>query len=716
MKRTVAIVALTSCLCFAQAPRKATTPPPAASSAGNPTTLKAAEDLWKAGEFESANNLFKALVAAYPGNADYRVRWGQLFAERFAPGEAIKLYQEALEIDPKNALAYLYTADVLAAEFNPKAAEAADKALEIDPKLYHAYEIKARMALEDDNHKKAAEEADAALKIEPTALGAIAIHTALDLLADRESSWAPKLNNRAKGFELIAHLLVLNRRYEEGIIWYKKAITAEPTLWTSHAQLGVNLMRLGREAEARVELEVSYDAHYRDAATVNTLKLMDTYKDYETFTTPTTILKLHKKEASALRPYFESELLRAMAVFEKKYEFKLTKPVQLEVYPNHEDFAVRTMGLPGLGALGVTFNDVVAMDSPSGRTPGEFHWAGTLWHELSHVYMLTLTNYRVPRWFTEGVAVHEESATNADWGDRMTPNIVAAIRDKKLLPVAQIDRGFVHPSYPGQVIVSYYQAGRICDYIAQRWGEKKLLDIAKQFAKNRPTVDVLREQLGMEPEAFDKDFLAEVDKETATTVKNFELFTKSLGELNKMAREATPNTEEIIKKGRELEAIYPDYVEAGTPYVVVAQVCMKKGDKACALTEYEKYSRQGGRDSAPIFELSKLLDEAGRKKEAAAALERLLYISPLDQQLHPKLAELSLATGDAPKAVREYTVQLALKPIDMAGSYYNLARALNAQGQKDKAREEAFNALEAAPDFRPAQKLLLELSGEGPKP
>ncbi len=35
-----------------------------------------------------------------------------------------------------------------------------------------------------------------------------------------------------------------------------------------------------------------------------------------------------------------------------------------------------------------------------------------------------------------------------------------------------------------------------------------------EFAKNRPTVDVIKEQLGMEPAQFDKDFLAMIDKET----------------------------------------------------------------------------------------------------------------------------------------------------------------------------------------------------------
>ena len=135
-------------------------------------------------------------------------------------------------------------------------------------------------------------------------------------------------------------------------------------------------------------------------------------------------MKLHKKEADLLRPYFEEVLKRAIATYDKKYKMKLPGPVQVEVYPDHEDFAVRTLGMPGLGALGVTFGEVVAMDSPSGRKPGDFHWASTLWHEMSHVYILTATNHRVPRWFTEGLAVHEETEANPEWGDRITPDIL----------------------------------------------------------------------------------------------------------------------------------------------------------------------------------------------------------------------------------------------------------------------------------------------------
>ena len=138
----------------------------------------------------------------------------------------------------------------------------------------------------------------------------------------------------------------------------------------ARAELGVNLMRFGQNAEARQHLEAVLATQTIQSPLMrNTLKLLDSIdKNVETFTTPTTVLKLDKKEAALLRPYFQAELDRAMATYEKKYKFKITGPVQLEVYPNHPDFEVRTMGLPGLGALGVTFGKYVAMDSPSGAS------------------------------------------------------------------------------------------------------------------------------------------------------------------------------------------------------------------------------------------------------------------------------------------------------------------------------------------------------------
>jgi tetratricopeptide (TPR) repeat protein len=677
-------------------------------------TIERAEALWHAHDYDNAKIVFEALLKANPKNAEYRARYGDMFYERFNPVDAQKLYEEALAIDVKNARALLGMAQLLGDNYDPKANDYAAKALEADPKLYQAHELMAKVALEDDNQKKAQSEADAALAIQPDAVDAIAVRASIDLLADRESPWVAKIGSRGKGYETIAYFDVINRRYEEGIQFYRKAIAATPDLWSAHSQLGVNLMRLGREDEAKKELDLAYENHFRDAATANSLTLIDSYKKFDTFRTPTTVLRFNKKEAEVLLPYFQEVMLRAMATYEKKYKFKLKEPLQIEVYPDHDDFAVRTAGLPGLGGiLGVTFNNIIAMDSPSGRPPGSFHWAATMVHEMSHAYVLTLTNERMPRWFTEGLAVHEETAASPDWGDRLSPEIIAAIRDKKLLPVAEIDRGFVHPTYPSQVIVSYYQAGKICDYISERWGESKLLDIIHEFGKNRSTVDVIKEQLGLEPEAFDKDFLAMIDKETGKTVAGFADWTKQVREMNQLAKDG--KNDEVIAKGRAIEGIYPDYVESGNVYSFVAEACLKKDDKACAIEELGRYSKIGGRDPDTVKKYAKLLADAGRPKEAATALERLNFIFPQDAELHERLGNLLLETADAPGAIREFQALIAMHPIDAAGSHYNLARAFKAAGRKDQAREEAVTALEAAPNFKPAQKLLLEVSGEGDK-
>ena len=205
----------------------------------------------------------------------------------------------------------------------------------------------------------------------------MAIHAAIEVLADRSpDAWFEKIRQvnpaYGEGYALVAHHLVLNRRYEEGIAYYRKAIEVDPQLWSARSQLGINLMRMGQEDEPRKQLEMCYDNGYRNEETVNSLRLLDSYKNFVTFKDDTTILKLQKKEAELLYPYFEAVLKRSMATYEKKYKMKLPGPVQVEVYPDHEDFAVRTMGMPGLGALGVTFGEVIAMDSPSGRPPGDF--------------------------------------------------------------------------------------------------------------------------------------------------------------------------------------------------------------------------------------------------------------------------------------------------------------------------------------------------------
>ena len=52
-------------------------------------------------------------------------------------------------------------------------------------------------------------------------------------------------------------------------------------------------------------------------------------------------------------------------------------PSSIEIFPRHDDFAVRNLGLPGMiGALGACFGRVVTLDSPQARPPGHVQLAG----------------------------------------------------------------------------------------------------------------------------------------------------------------------------------------------------------------------------------------------------------------------------------------------------------------------------------------------------
>jgi hypothetical protein len=360
----------------------------------------------------------------------------------------------------------------------------------------------------------------------------------------------------------------------------------------------------------------------------------------------------------------------------------------------------------------VTFGEVVAMDSPSARRPGEFHWASTLRHEMSHVYILTATNHRVPRWFTEGLAVHEETQASPEWGDRVTPEVLVAMRDKKLLPVETMDRGFIYPEYPSQVVVSYFEAGSMCDYIGQRWGEAKLLDMVHAFAELKPTPEVVAKTLGEPAEQFDKDYFAWLDKQLGPVVAHFDAWRQGMKELAQAMKVKDYAT--VLAKGEAVNAMYPQYIGDGNAYEALAEARLAGGDKPGARKALTGYENMGGHEPEMLKRLASLEEEAGDKASAAATLDRVNLVYPVgDEEMHRHLGRLWLDEKNYAGAVREFGSVVAMNPLDKAQAEYDLAEAYMASGDKAKAEETVLLALEAAPGFRPAQKLLLELHGDG---
>jgi tetratricopeptide (TPR) repeat protein len=258
------------------------------------------------------------------------------------------------------------------------------------------------------------------------------------------------------------------------------------------------------------------------------------------------------------------------------------------------------------------------------------------------------------------------------------------------------------------VVVSYFEAGKICNFIDQKWGYDKLLAMVHDYAELMPTRDVIEKEFKIKPEEFDRQFLAWLEAQTKRTVDGFDEWKKGVKSVADNVK--AKKWDDVISEGTRIRDLYPDYVEAASVYEALADAYDAKGAKDKEMAELARYSKIGGRNPATLKHLAQLQADAGQKKEAAATLERLILIYPKDEELHKRLGALYVDLNNPTLAVREFTALVAMPPLDPAGAHYELARALKMANRIEEAKDEVLSSLEAAPGFKPAQRLLLELN------
>jgi tetratricopeptide (TPR) repeat protein len=284
------------------------------------------------------------------------------------------------------------------------------------------------------------------------------------------------------------------------------------------------------------------------------------------------------------------------------------------------------------------------------------------------------------------------------------------MKDKKLLPIADLDRGVIHPTYPEQVIVSYFQGGQVITFIAEKYGYDKVLAMIHAFGDKKDTVEVIEQELKLKPEEFDAQFFPWIEAKYKKQVDGFEDWQKEIKLVSQAAKEK--QWDEVIKRGTAIRDVYPDFVETGNVYEFLAQAYLAKNDKANEMAVLERYSAVGGRSPAELKALADLQTDAGKKREAAAVLERLNLIYLEDDTAHQKLGRLYMDLKNPNGAIREFQAQLALGTIDPASAEFGLAQAFQAANRPQEALDAVYSALEAAPGYKPAQALLLELNAK----
>jgi tetratricopeptide (TPR) repeat protein len=684
-----------------------------------------AEASWALGNYESANDFFKRAFEAYPDDPRTRARWGELFVITAKPQDGINLNQEALALDPEYVPAIINLAQIAAGRFEGQAREWVDDALAVDPDAISAHLLLARMELEVGNIDAAEVSLDRALSLTEQRGGppveVYALKASADLLRDvPDSPWIQRALDYNPGYgeayATPAYFFVITRRYREAIEYYELAVEIEPDLYTAHTELGVNLLRENRIDEAYDHLVTSYNLFGYDQKTPNTLKLIDSFKNftvnlYNRDTDPPgaaegVILRLHQDETAVLTPYVLDLINKSIATFSERYAFTPAEPVIAELYPVPSDFSVRTAGLPGIGLLGVTFGYLVAMNSPPRGLSGEFHWGTTLWHEMAHIFTLEATDHLVPRWFSEGVSVYEEWSTGPLPGRHIPSHVLQAMSEDKFLPVAELDEGFIRPVYENQVIVSYMQAGLICEFIAQSFGQSALIAMLDRFRQGDETAAAIEAALGIPSTEFDEQFAVHIEAEFGAALANLDDWIQAQQEMLEYVNSA--EWEKVRAPAARAIELLPFYVDNGSPYIYLARAEREAGELDAARETLESYFRLGGYNPEALLQLSRWSARDGDDAEAIEVLEAAVYVAPLDESVHGELGDLLVASRPA-EALHEFMALADLNPHDQAGLNLRLAKAYLGLEDTDKATEHLLYALEIAPHYREAQQLLLDI-------
>jgi tetratricopeptide (TPR) repeat protein len=714
-----------------------------ATSATDASDLaRAARALRAVGQPYESNAAYRDATTAAPRDAAIQSAWGELWLETHKNGEALKSFRQALQIDPRYVPALIGSAQALSDDNPPEAIAAAEKALTINPSSVDAHVFLANEAIDASKKRDAEKRLKSALEVNPSSLDAAALVAGVAYVEDRKADFeaevarilaiAPKYG---EVYRVAGEVAARNYRFDEAVALTRRGQELDPQNPRILASLGVHLLRTGDEPAARAVLEPAFEKDKFDAITYNLLQMMDTLDKFVTVKDGDLIVRMDKTEAPVLKDYALGVANRALSTLAKRYNFTPTGPILIEIFPKHDDFAVRNVGLPGMiGALGACFGRVVTMDSPRARM-GEFQWEATLWHELAHVVTLQMSNQRVPRWLTEGISVYEETLARREWGRGAEIEYAQRLNAGETLTLRDLNSGFMSGKTIG---LAYNQASYLVEHLVSKYGDEGLHKLLRAYGEGLETEAALKAALNTDFDELQVTFDAAMEqkfgamrKAMALPEQGAALSKMSLDDLKVFATKFPDNFPVQMMFGRALQksgmrkeaaeayeraaALAPLANGPGNPYQQLAQLALESKDQAAEIKALQGLLAVEFNDVEAARRLIDLLRESGVKDPAQLepVYERITSIDPFDAEAQAALGQIAMTRGQFDAASQRFRTVVALGPVDLAAARTDLAESYLKAGKRAEAKRETVAALEVAPSYERAQDLLLDLSGDG---
>lgn len=623
------------------------------------------------GSYQDANDAFRESARAAPDRVETQLEWAQLFLEKYDAGHAEECVRDALRVNPESPLAHTLMARIrLEQAFDfPAANRELDHALRVNPSLVIAHVTRGGIALRDMDLAAADRHLDAALAVDPEDLEALSVRAAVRFLADDDAGWQRakvevfRRNARfSRFYSIVAEYADWEHRYPEIVRMAREAIALDPEDAYAHATLGMNLLRMGDE---RAGLDALREAWRRDRFNVhvfNTLELYDRVisREYVEVTAAPFVFRFHRDERPILERYVIPTMRRAWDDMVRRYGFTPRGPVRIELFATTRHFSVRTTGLPNVGVQGVCFGQVVTALSPSA---GPFNWGQIIWHELSHVFHIQLSDNHVPRWFTEGLSEYETIVARPEWRREEDYLLRRALDGGRLPPLRDLNFAFTHARTPEDMAVAYYGSSQVVSYIVQRFGFEKVPDLLRGWAAGERTDALIQRVLGISIDRLDQDFRAELRRRFQSRPRDFDVDLGAFQDLEaaRARAAAAPGDAQaqaelaaaLIVSGNAREAVTVAQRAIGIASrqpiarYILARAAMAQQDTRTA----EQHLREliaGGNDG---YEVRMLLARAAMARQDRAAARRELDAAIRIDRARPEawhgIVEIATAANDA---------------------------------------------------------------------
>ncbi|MCH2107866.1 MAG: hypothetical protein MK135_00930 [Polyangiaceae bacterium] len=605
----------------------------------------------------------------------------ELYLKHHDRAHALEVASELDEIAPGHPDVLVLLARVLIeTSLNFREAEKLiDRALATAPRHLGALTIRASIALHDLDFAGVDQAIDTGLQKNPRDLDLLSLQATRYLLAEEKEIFdevVAKIHRLSPGYAgvylIAAQHLEWEHRYSDMQLLLRSGLRRDADNAAMRSLLGLTLVRAGSDAAGVVELRQAFRLDPYNLRVFNTLKLYEEIipENYTEYRQGPFLFRFPVKEAELLNRYIPQLAQRAYDQMSKTYDYRPIAPVQIEIYSNRDEFAVRTSGLPRTPIQGVCFGRKLATISPEGSRG---NLGMTLWHEMAHVFHIGKSESRVPRWLTEGAAEWETARLKVGWSREMDRNLARALVAEKVPHLPLMNRAFTRAERMEDVAVAYYASGRVVEWLSEEVDNKALTKVLAELGKKQLPDAAFENALGRSLDDLDQEFRLWAERELTLYTKHY------------LEREESQSLEELEVLLRESPEDRPLRIRAAR-----AALQLKKLGRAQDLLE----SLLAEKMDAEVVDLSAAMWGArGDQAAARRILENALQIGLDAYALRMRLARLQVAAGDWEPAV-ENLIQAhqldpgAVAPLEGLVEYFQL--------QKDETNELKFVELLAS--------------------